>query len=98
MNTWQILHGDVRERLKDLTPQSVQCVVTSPPYWGLRDYGHPGQMGTESSPNDYVDGMVGVFAEVWRVLANDGDLNPDYVQLARHRIGASAPLFSQEII
>ena len=69
---WQVLCGDVRERLKDLAQQSVQCVVTSPPYWGLRDYGHAGQLGLEATPDAFVAAMVSVFGEVWRVLANDG--------------------------
>jgi DNA modification methylase len=72
MSTWQILHGDVRERLRDLEPGSVQCVVTSPPYWGLRDYGHAGQLGLEATPDAFTEAMVGVFAEAWRVLADDG--------------------------
>jgi DNA modification methylase len=53
---------------------SVQCVVTSPPYWGLRDYGVPGQLGLESTPDEYVANMVAVFREVWRVLRDDGTL------------------------
>lgn len=124
MSTWQILHGDVRERLKDVQPGSVQCVVTSPPYWGLRDYGTAtwdggdvkcahkqgrdgagradgnvddrgqrnrdgiaaltrkvcqcgairvdSQLGLEATPDLFVASMVGVFADVWRVLADDG--------------------------
>jgi len=51
---------------------SVHCVVTSPPYWGLRDYGVDGQLGLESTPEEYVERMVGVFREVWRVLRDDG--------------------------
>ena len=53
---------------------TVQCVVTSPPYWGLRDYGVPGQLGLESTPDLYVANMVAVFREVWRVLREDGTL------------------------
>lgn len=53
---------------------SVQCCVTSPPYWGLRDYGVPGQLGLESTPDEYVANMVAVFREVWRVLRDDGTL------------------------
>lgn len=64
--------GDVRERLADLSDQSVQCVVTSPPYWGLRDYGHAGQLGLEESPDRYVAGIVGVFQGIRRVLRKDG--------------------------
>jgi DNA modification methylase len=53
---------------------SVQCVVTSPPYWGLRDYGHDGQIGLEQTPDEYVAELVAVFREVRRVLADDGTL------------------------
>ena len=67
-----ILIGDVRQRLAELPDQSVQCVVTSPPYWGLRDYGNDGQLGLESTPEAYVENMVAVFREVRRVLADDG--------------------------
>jgi DNA modification methylase len=67
-----ILIGDVRQRLAELPDQSVQCVVTSPPYWGLRDYGNEGQLGLESTPEAYVENMVAVFREVRRVLADDG--------------------------
>jgi DNA modification methylase len=51
---------------------SVDCVVTSPPYWGLRDYGTPGQIGLEATPEEYVASMVRVFAEVRRVLNPEG--------------------------
>lgn len=57
-----------------IADQSVQCVVTSPPYWGLRDYGHEGQIGLEKNPGEYVAAMVAVFREVWRVLENSGTL------------------------
>lgn len=70
----EILTGDVRQRLAELPEKTVQCVVTSPPYWGLRDYGHDGQIGLEQTPQEYVAEMVGVFREVWRVLADDGVL------------------------
>jgi DNA modification methylase len=66
--------GDCRELLRQMPADSVQCVVTSPPYWGLRDYGVGGQIGLESSPDDYVKAMVDVFREVWRVLRPDGTL------------------------
>lgn len=68
----RILVGDVREKLKDLDDESVQCVVTSPPYWGLRDYGVAGQLGLEKTPEEHVDAMVEVFREVRRVLRADG--------------------------
>ena len=69
-----ILVGDVRDSLRTLPDESVRCVVTSPPYWGLRDYGHDGQLGLEQTPDEYVAGMVEVFREVRRVLADDGTL------------------------
>lgn len=52
----------------------VQCVVTSPPYWGLRDYGHPGQLGLESTPTEYIANMVEVFRLVLELLADDGTI------------------------
>lgn len=57
-----------------LPDKSVQCVVTSPPYWGLRDYGTNEQLGLEKTPEEYVANMVAVFREVWRVLRDDGTL------------------------
>lgn len=69
-----ILCGDVREMLATLPDESVNCVVTSPPYWGLRDYGTPGQLGLEPTPEEYVASMVAVFREVRRVLRADGTL------------------------
>ena len=68
----QILQGDVREVLPTLADESVHCVVTSPPYWGLRDYGVDGQIGLETSPFEWVDSLVTIFREVRRVLRNDG--------------------------
>ena len=67
-----LLIGDVREKLKELDDRSVQCCVTSPPYWGLRDYGESDQLGLEETPEEYVDNMVKVFREVKRVLKDDG--------------------------
>lgn len=69
---WSVLEGDVRERLTDLEDESVQTVVTSPPYWGLRDYGVAGQIGLEKTPGEYVEALVGIFAEIRRVLRSDG--------------------------
>lgn len=70
----RILIGDCRERLRELPDASVNCCVTSPPYFGLRDYGVDGQMGLEASPDEFVAGMVAVFREVRRVLRDDGTL------------------------
>jgi DNA modification methylase len=69
-----ILIGDVREQLKQLLDQSVNCVVSSPPYWGLRDYGNDGQIGLEQEPEDFINELVSVFREVKRVLRDDGTL------------------------
>lgn len=65
---------DVMEGLAQIPDESVQCVVTSPPYFGLRDYGIEGQMGLENSPEEYTENMVVVFREVNRVLKKDGTL------------------------
>lgn len=67
-----ILQGDALTVLRTLPPDSVHCCVTSPPYWGLRDYGVEGQIGLEETPEEYVAKMVAVFAEVRRVLRADG--------------------------
>jgi len=68
----RILVGDCRDVLRTLPDESVHCVVTSPPYWGLRDYGVAGQIGLEASYGEFVEQMVGVFGEVRRVLPADG--------------------------
>lgn len=70
----RFLQGDCLESLKSLPDQSVHCVVTSPPYFGLRDYGQEGQIGLEETPDAYVQRLVEVFREVRRVLCNDGTL------------------------
>ena len=70
----KILNGDCIEELKTIEDKSVNCCVTSPPYFGLRDYGHEGQIGLESTPELYVARIVKVFREVWRVLRDDGTL------------------------
>ena len=64
--------GDCREVMAAMEPESVHCVVTSPPYWGLRDYGIGGQLGLEPTPELFVEAMVAVFREVKRVLRKDG--------------------------
>lgn len=74
MNLWRVIQGDVRTMLATLPDQSVQTCATSPPYWGLRDYGAEGQLGLEDTPDAYVTAMVGVFREVRRVLRDDGTL------------------------
>lgn len=72
--TTTILRGDCRAILPTLADASVQCCVTSPPYYGLRDYGVDGQIGLEPTPDEYVAEMVAVFREVRRVLRDDGTL------------------------
>lgn len=72
MNDARILQGDCLETLKTLDAGSVQTCVTSPPYYGLRDYGHDGQIGLESTPDEYVAKLVEVFRQVRRVLRDDG--------------------------
>jgi DNA modification methylase len=72
--TVTILGGDSRSVLATLPDASVQCCVTSPPYFGLRDYGHAGQIGLEETPDAYVARLVDVFREVRRVLRDDGTL------------------------
>jgi len=70
----QIFHGDSLEVLKTMPDESVQCCITSPPYWGLRDYGIDGQLGLEKTPEEYVEKIVEIFREVRRVLRSDGTL------------------------
>jgi len=70
----KIYNMDCMEGLKQLPDNSINCCVTSPPYWGLRDYGVEGQLGLESTPEEYVAKMVEVFREVKRVLRKDGTL------------------------
>lgn len=68
----QIFHGDCREVLPQLDAESIHCVVTSPPYWGLRDYGSPSQIGQEHSPESYISTMRQVFGLVHKSLRCDG--------------------------
>jgi DNA modification methylase len=72
--TWNIREGCALDVLPTLDAGSVQTCVTSPPYWGLRDYGRTGQIGLEATPEAYVERLVAVFREVRRVLADDGVL------------------------
>ena len=72
--TYQLLQGDCLSVLRTLPAASVHCCVTSPPYFGLRDYGHDGQIGLERTPAEYVAKLVQVFDQVRRVLCDDGTL------------------------
>ena len=67
-----ILIGDCRNILPTLETKSVQCVVTSPPYYNLRDYGVTSQIGQEATYQEYIESLVDVFREVRRVLKDDG--------------------------
>ena len=69
-----VLIGDALTVLKTLPEESVQCCVTSPPYWGLRDYGVSGQLGREKTPTEYVANLVTIFREVRRVMDATGTL------------------------
>ena len=70
----RILSGNCLNRLKQIPDQSVHCCITSPPYFGLRDYGHHEQIGSETKPDLYIRNLVLVFREVHRILRNDGTL------------------------
>lgn len=74
MSEWEIRQGSCLDLLRAMPDGSAQCCVTSPPYWGLRDYGHEGQLGMEPTPDEFVANLVAVFAEVRRVLRDDGTL------------------------
>ena len=69
-----VITGDAVDTLKRLPDKLVQTVITSPPYWSLRDYSMPGQIGLEDDPDEYVASLVAVFDEVCRVLKDDGAL------------------------
>ena len=74
MELLTVIQGDALTKLRELSDESVQCCVTSPPYWGLRDYGDEGQLGLEKTPEEYVTKVMEVFREVRRVLRKDGTL------------------------
>lgn len=71
---YTLLLGDCRKRLRELPDCSVHTCITSPPYFGLRDYGHEEQIGLEETPEEYVENLVEAFREVRRVLRDDGTL------------------------
>jgi len=83
----EIYQGDCLEVMRGFETGSVNCGVTSPPYWGLRDYGVEGQYGLEKTPEEYVDTLVGIFREFRRVLKDDGtlwlNLGDSYVHTVR---------------
>jgi DNA modification methylase len=77
----EVLQGDCREVLKTLPDESAHCCITSPPYWGLRDYGCEGQIGLEPTPEAHIEALLEVFAEVWRVMRPDATLWLNYGDL-----------------
>jgi len=99
----RVLVGDVLDRLRELPDASVHCCVTSPPYWGLRDYGTEGQIGLEPTVEDWVAKMVEVFREVRRVLRDDGTLwlnlgdNFSDAEMAERRIRDADPMADQPL-
>ena len=74
MSKYEVIIGDCLESLRAIPAESVHCCVTSPPYFGLRDYGVDGQIGLEPTPDEFVQALVAVFREVRRVLRDDGTL------------------------
>jgi DNA modification methylase len=88
---YKILLGDCRETLKTLPEKCVDTVVTSPPYFGLRDYNNPNQIGQEQQPEDFVNELVNVFREVRRVLKDEGtvwlNLGDSYAGSGKNRNG-----------
>ncbi len=70
----EIICGEALEALKKLPGESVDMCVTSPPYYGLRDYGIDGQLGIERTPDEYIERLTNIFSEVHRVLKKDGTL------------------------
>lgn len=91
IQTGQIIQGDALEVLCTLPDESVHCVVTSPPYWGLRDYGEDGQGGLEETPEAHIAWIVGVMREVRRVLRKDGTCWLNYGDFYAAGTGAVRP-------
>lgn len=99
--TVDIRVGDCLDVLRTLDTGSVQCCVTSPPYWGLRDYGVAGQIGLESTPDAYVSKLVAVFREVRRVLRDDGtvwlNLGDSYVSVGAGTQGENGQMATRRV-
>ena len=68
----KILQGDAYDRMREIEDESIDCIVTSPPYWQLRDYGINGQLGLEETVEEYLERLISVFDEAWRVLKDSG--------------------------
>lgn len=73
-NHLKVIQGDSREALASIPDKTFRCCITSPPYWGLRDYGYGGQIGAEDTPERYITDLVDIFREVRRTLTDDGTL------------------------
>ena len=91
---FRIYLGDALSVLRELPNESINCCITSPPYWGLRDYGLPDQLGLEKTPEEYVSKLTAIFAEVNRVLKADGmlwlNLGDSYASSGGHtKVGAT---------
>mgnify|MGYP006921288703 FL=1 len=100
--TSQIITGHCLESLRRLPDESIHCVVTSPPYWGLRDYGVDGQIGLEPTFDGFLDRLVAVFEEVRRVLRKDGtcwvNMGDSYVASGSGQQGAGGPKVNSQTI
>jgi DNA modification methylase len=93
MESNKIICGGAPETLKTLPSESIHCCITSPPYYGLRDYGADGQIGLEQTPEEYIARLVEVFREVKRVLRNDGTL---WIVIADSYAGSGKGAMSEE--
>lgn len=82
----KIIQGDALEVLRTMPTESVDCCITSPPYYGLRDYGVPGQIGQEETPEEYIERLVEVFREVRRVLSGRGTLWLNIAEIGRAHV------------
>jgi DNA modification methylase len=83
----RVIVGNNSHTIKNLADKSIQTVVTSPPYWGLRDYGDENQIGLETTPQEFIEQLCLVFDEVWRVLKDDGTI---WVNLGDSYAGSGA--------
>jgi site-specific DNA-methyltransferase (adenine-specific) len=96
-----LIQGDCLKALKMFDHESVDCIVTSPPYWGLRDYGVDGQLGCESTFGEYLGKLCDIFDEVKRTLTNTGtcwvNLGDTYASLSGGNIGATAKVGSTKL-
>ena len=70
----EILHGDALEKIKLLKDKSIDCIMTSPPYWQLRNYGVVGQLGLEETVEEYIEKLLKIFDKCWKILKNTGTL------------------------